>query len=248
MSDPSSEIRIGTCGFAEAQDSIFGDFSILEIQKTFYQPPKIETAERWRAKAPSDFTFTLKAWQLVTHESSSPTYRRLTEDLTDEQRSNCGAFRWNETTRWAWRRTQGIADALEAEAILLQTPKSFEPTRDHLSNLRTFLTEADRHERMIVFEPRGPQWTSEVVADIASELDIVHGVDPFLRAPATDGLHYYRLHGRPEYEYYYEYTEEDFTELRAKIPDEESTWIFFNNQSMADDARTLRDLLGKRAR
>lgn len=60
-------LHVGTCGFAEAQDDLFRDFSILEVQKTFYQPPKVETAQRWRRKAPSDFVFTMKAWQLITH-------------------------------------------------------------------------------------------------------------------------------------------------------------------------------------
>lgn len=60
MRSPSG-CRIGTCGFAEAQKNIFEDFSILEVQKSFYQPPKIETAKRWRRKAPSDFAFTVKA-------------------------------------------------------------------------------------------------------------------------------------------------------------------------------------------
>lgn len=237
-------IRIGTCGFAEVQDKLFSDFSLLEVQKTFYQPPKVETAERWRRKAPSDFVFTLKAWQLITHESSSPTYRRLTESLSDEERSQCGRFRWNDTTRKAWDRIQRIADALEAPSILFQTPKSFEPTRDNLSNIRTFLSQANRDGRTIVFEPRGEDWTDEVVEDLANDLDIVHGVDPFLRSPATTGLRYYRLHGRPNYTYSYTYTTEDFEELEEQIPDDEAAWIFFNNRTMADDARELQERLG----
>lgn len=239
-------IRIGTCGFAEAQNKLFSDFSLLEVQKTFYQPPKVETAERWRRKAPSDFVFTVKAWQLITHESSSPTYRRLTESLSDEERSLCGRFRWNDTTRKAWDRIQRVADALEAPAILFQTPKSFEPTRDNLSNIRTFLSQANRDRRTIVLEPRGEDWTDELVNDLADNLDIVHGVDPFLRSSATTGLRYYRLHGRPNYTYSYTYTAEDFEQLEEEIPDDEAAWMFFNNRTMADDARELQGRFGIR--
>lgn len=83
MDAASESCRIDTCGFAEAQDKVFEDFSILEVQKTFYQPPKVETAKRWRRRVPPEFAFAAKAWQLITHESSSPTYRRLSESLSD---------------------------------------------------------------------------------------------------------------------------------------------------------------------
>lgn len=241
-SDP--RIRIGTCGFAEAQDKLFSDFSLLEVQKTFYQPPKVKTAKRWRRTAPSDFVFTVKAWQLITHESSSPTYRRLTESLSDEERAQCGRFQWNDTTRMAWDRIQRIADELEAPAILFQTPKSFEPTNGNLSNVRTFLSQADRDGRTIVFEPRGEDWTDDIVEDLADDLDIVHGVDPFLRLPATTGPRYYRLHGRPNYTYSYTYTADDLEELEDHIPEDEPAWILFNNRTMADDARELQQRLG----
>ncbi|MHC1610664.1 MAG: DUF72 domain-containing protein [Candidatus Methanospirareceae archaeon] len=33
-------------------------------------------AERWRLRAPKEFEFTVKAWQLITHEPTSPTYRK----------------------------------------------------------------------------------------------------------------------------------------------------------------------------
>lgn len=244
MTDALSDTRVGTCGFAEAQDTLFADFSILEVQKTFYQPPKVETAQRWRRKAPSDFVFTLKAWQLITHESSSPTYRRLRESLTDEALDRCGRFRWNETTREAWARTQEIADALDAEAILFQTPKSFEPTGENLTHLRTFLSEIDRRGRTMVFEPRGSAWTDEIVRDLATDLNFVHGVDPFLRSPVTNGLQYFRLHGRPEYTYSYSYTEQDFATLEAERSTSEAAWLLFNNRTMADDARALQERFG----
>ncbi len=50
---------------------------MLELQKTFYRPPRLPTAERWRRETPAEAEFTLKAWQLITHEPSSPTYRRV---------------------------------------------------------------------------------------------------------------------------------------------------------------------------
>jgi uncharacterized protein YecE (DUF72 family) len=63
-------VKVGCCGFAGSQGRCFRDFRLVEVQQTFYEPPRVTTAERWRAKAPADFEFTLKAWQLITHEAT----------------------------------------------------------------------------------------------------------------------------------------------------------------------------------
>ena len=57
--------------------SYFADFDCIEIQSTFYDPPALAVARKWRAAAPPGFAFCIKAWQLITHEAASPTYRRL---------------------------------------------------------------------------------------------------------------------------------------------------------------------------
>lgn len=54
----------------------FKQFKLVEVQQTFYKLPKLETALKWRGTAPSDFEFTLKASQLITHPAASLTYRR----------------------------------------------------------------------------------------------------------------------------------------------------------------------------
>jgi hypothetical protein len=49
-------IQTGCCGFAAAHEEYFGTFPLIEIQKTFYQPPRVSTAERWRKEeAPEEF-------------------------------------------------------------------------------------------------------------------------------------------------------------------------------------------------
>lgn len=108
-----------------------------------------------------------------------------------------------------------------------------------MSHLRTFLSAIHRGERTIVFEPRGSDWTDELVRTLATDLEFVHGVDPFLRSPVTTGLQYFRLHGRPDHTYSYSYTDEDFSALEKKMSGAEASWVLFNNRTMADDARTL---------
>lgn len=62
-------IKIGCCGFAMGQQEYFRQFQVVEIQNTFYRLPRLATAEKWRRAAPPSFEFTMKAWQLITHES-----------------------------------------------------------------------------------------------------------------------------------------------------------------------------------
>lgn len=238
-------VLVGTCGFAEAQDKIFRDFSILEVQRTFYQPPKLATAEAWRRKAPDGFVFTLKAWQLLTHAASSPTYRHLREPLSRSQRSHVGGFRWNAVTHMAWERTQEIAAALQAEAIVFQTPKSFLPEEDNLRRLYEFFEAIDRDGRRMVFEPRGPAWEKSLVRHLVQDLDLVHAVDPFLRQPVGRGLRYFRLHGCPVYHYHYQYTDEELCSLARLLTGAWPHRVLFNNDAMANDARRFRALIAQ---
>ena len=47
-------------------------FPVVELQTPFYEPPTIEVASRWRALAPPEFRFCLKAWQLIGAFSGQP--------------------------------------------------------------------------------------------------------------------------------------------------------------------------------
>lgn len=232
-----AQVRVGTCGFAEAQTRLFQEFDIVEVQQTFYQPPQINTVTRWRANAPQGFVFTLKAWQLLTHEPTSPTYRRLTENLGHARLARAGSFKWNDVTRMAWARTQEIAEALAAEAVVFQTPRSFQPSPENLRRLYRFFEQIDRKRRRMAFEPRGEAWDDALLRKLMADLDPIHVVDPFLRKPVGRGLRYFRLHGRPAYRYRYRYTDADLLQLESALNKAWPNWVLFNNDAMADDAR-----------
>ncbi len=239
------DVCVGTCGFAEAQARTWADFDAVEIQQTFYEPPQLITARRWRAAAPPGFRFSLKAWQLLTHEPRSPTYRRLRTPLSEAERAQAGGLRWNELTRRAWQRTAAIADALRAEAIVFQTPPSFTPSPAHIARLRHFFRALPRGPWRLVFEPRGDGWHDALLAPLLEELDLVHGTDPFLRPALGGGMRYYRLHGRPAYHYGYRYRDEDLARLQGWLDPVLPNRVLFNNRYMAEDARRFRRRLGR---
>lgn len=229
-------VRVGCCGFPVARRRYFETFSAVEIQQTFYQPPRAATAESWRAEAPAGFEFTLKAWQLITHEARSPTYRRLREPLSPAEARSCGAFRKSEIVERAWERTRAVARALGARLVLFQAPPSLTPTHEHIRNIRRFFRDIERDGLTCAWEPRG-QWRDDVVSGLCRELDLVHAVDPFQRHPVTTGPCYFRLHGRtgPRYRY----TPEDMQRLAELCRCYGRGYCLFNNVAMWDDARAF---------
>ena len=232
-------IKIGCCGFRSSRDSYYPLLDSVEVQHTFYQPPQVSTHERWREEAPARFTFTLKAWQLITHGSSSPTYRRLKRELTETEKERAGSFRSSRIVKEAWEVTRACAEALGAPAILFQCPASFKPTRTNLENLRRFFTKIKRDKASFCFEPRGG-WPREVVLDLCEELDLWHVVDPFKERTVTPTRCYFRLHGRGGWRYTYE--DGELQELLYMLPEESISYVFFNNREMLTDAVRFKEM------
>jgi uncharacterized protein YecE (DUF72 family) len=238
-------IKVGCCGFRRAQSEYAAQFAVVEVQQTFYQPPQVKTLERWRADAPPDFEFTLKAWQLITHEARSPTYRRLKRELTEAEKAEAGSFRPTGIVREAWDVTLACAEALKATRVLFQCPSSFTPTREHVRDLRQFFAHIEHTRRNLVclWEPRG-NWPEELVRELCGELDLTHVVDPFAARTLTPGRCYYRLHGRTGWRYQYE--EDELAELITMLPPKGVSYVLFNNVRMLDDAARFQELARER--
>jgi uncharacterized protein YecE (DUF72 family) len=239
-------VKIGCCGFAGSQASYFEQFQLVEVQQTFYEPPRLSTAQRWRGLAPADFEFTLKAWQIITHEATSPTYRRLRTPLNDKSSQAVGSFKPTEEVRAAWMRTREIALALRARAIVFQCPASFQPTPDNTENLRQFFKAVRRETRrgderfVFAWEPRGP-WPEATIAELCKDLDLVHAVDPFVRRPVTRDGFYFRLHGLGGYRH--RYSDAELRRLAEWVQGFPGGYCLFNNLSMREDAQRFARLL-----
>jgi uncharacterized protein YecE (DUF72 family) len=231
---------IGCCGFAEAQDKYFAEFAAIEIQQTFYQPPNLETARRWREKAPPHFEFALKAWQLITHAATSPTYRRLRQPLSEKAKKRAGSFQPTDEVWQAWETTRQIAEVLHARFIVFQCPASFAPSTENQSNLRQFFNKFERGKFQYIWEPRG-NWQPEQICSLCEELNLIDGVDPFQRLPShTQTEQYFRLHGIGGYRY--QFTDDDLRRV-ADWCQVAPTWTMFNNTHMLDDARRFTKLM-----
>jgi len=238
--------RIGLCGFTMAFEDYVREYRLVEVQQTFYEPPRHGTMRRWRALAGSDFEFTIKAWQLVTHDASSPTYRRLRSPLSDVDRAAAGGFRTSPIVLRAWERTLDCAAILRATAILLQCPASFRPAEGNIERLRMFFATIERPSGVrMLWEPRGP-WPADVVAALCRDLDLVHVVDPFVSTTVTPEHTYLRLHGTTGARHVY--TEAELEQLADMLPaaPDPPAYVLFNNLPRIEDARRFRTILARR--
>ena len=233
-------LKVGLCGFTVGAAAYVKAFEVVEVQQTFYDPPAAETLERWRARAPADFEFTMKAWQVITHVGTSRTYRRLRRPFSGRQQEEAGAFRVNDTVLAAWRETAAAAAILRATAILFQCPPSFRANAENADAMRRFFGAIERLDHVqYLWEPRG-DWPDQLVHELCQQLRLVHVVDPFVRPSVTPERLYWRLHGNGSH--YATYSDEELRQLHRWLPPNGPRYIMFNNIPRAKDAKRFLEL------
>lgn len=199
----------------------FENYSLVELNTTFYQYPRLETVEGWREKAPENFEFTVKAHQDISHKSK---------------------MRLDETSRQAFETMKKICKTLKAKILLIQTPGSFRP--DKLGDAEKFFRTVDREGLTLIWETRGSEWEKaevyERLSRVLKSLDVVHVTDPFRVLPAyTSQTAYFRLHGLGKELYYYQYNDGELRKLGEIVNSFEkegkTVYVLFNNLSMFED-------------
>lgn len=215
---PSDEIKVECCGFPVAKDKYYHHFWVVELQKTFYQPPDLATVQKW---------------QLITHPPTSPTYRRLCLSIPEKVKKNYGYFKPTEEILTAWAKIDEICQNLGTKVIVFQCPASFTPTQEHKRNLRKFFRSIERRDYIFCWEPRG-KWNDYEIESLCKELGLVHCVDPFKSKPTYGKIKYFRLHGIGGYRY--RYTNEDLKNLKTKQLKRTQVYYMFNNMYMFEDA------------
>ncbi len=181
----------------------------------------------------------MKAWQLITHKPTSPTYHRLREKIAPTQSDRYGWFQPTREVFEAWNRTEQFARILGASVIVFQCPASFRPEHKPVANMREFFTRIDREGFQFVWEPRG-DWPEELIQQLCEDLQLIHCVDPFQHKPQYGDFQYFRLHGITGYAY--RYTDMDLQRLQTWV-ESKCTYVLFNNQWMRDDALQFRKLI-----
>jgi uncharacterized protein YecE (DUF72 family) len=157
-------------------------FDTLEINTSFYGPPKAQTTRGWAEHVEGNprFRFTAKLWRGFTHE------RNATEK--DEKLVRDGM--------------DPLVEAGRLGAVLMQFPISFQNTPEN----RAYVVELHRRfgEYPLVLEVRHSSWGDQTTLEMLAELGIGFcNIDqPLLgkalrpTAEKTSPVGYVRLHGR----------------------------------------------------
>lgn len=237
-------LKVGLCSWQSSQEKYYQNFDLIEIDSTFYKLPMTKTAQRWRDQAPEGFTYTMKALQIITHEPYSPTYEKGGLNIPGPRWKEYGSFRPTAPVFEAWEQTREIASILKSPIVVFQCPTQFNPTPQHIANLREFFTQIERGAIRCAWEPRGTDWKVEQVRELCAELDLIHCVDPFLNLPAYGTPRYYRLHGSADYTY--QFTDADLELIKTFVRDQ-PVYCLFNNVHMWEDAARFKELMGMRS-
>lgn len=105
-------------------------FPLVEVDSTYYTPPNERNSDLWVARTPSDFTFNIKAFSLLTQHPTRPT--ALYKDLRPEGESKKNLYLKDldeSTVDKVWERFRSALEPLHAAgklgAVLFQFPQWF---------------------------------------------------------------------------------------------------------------------------
>lgn len=245
-------VYVGCCGFPCARSKYYSLFKVVELQNTFYELPSVEWASSIRSEAPEDFRFAVKAWQVITHPYTSPTWKKMKKKPSGNL-DNYGYLKPTRENIEAFARTIEVARALKADIVVLQTPPSMPYNSESIKWVRRFFEEAKSYvgkEIIVGWELRGELARAPELSKVLDDYDILHVVDVFRARPLrkhSRGVFYTRLHGigPGEVNYSYNYTDSDLKKLIEILLEEdfEEAYVMFNNVKMLDNGLRLKEML-----
>lgn len=216
-------------------------FSLVELDFTYYQMPGLKTIQGLARKSPPGFLFAVKANRQMTHEWQ--------KNSMDEVEKISMMF---------WQNLTPLYEEGKIGCLLLQFPYAFQRSPENLTFLEHF-----RHwfsEKIpLVIEFRHRSWVSQEVFSFLKEKTFnfccvdepdLPGLFPPL-AVTTGNLSYLRFHGRNKAKWWnhkevgerydYLYSDEELNEWLPKIrtleKHSETVMVLFNNCHFGQAAR-----------
>lgn len=191
----SPEPSVGTVGFAASVKHLLKKLHCAEYVESFQGHPGQASLERLRDRAGDRFKFVVQASCALTYQAADPVRRRAHLPYLPPGATEDG-LEVNETVRRAWSFTRGVAEALGASAIYLQTPHSFRPTSTNRRRLTRFADQISCSEtRRIIWDGQGLWAKSETLA-ICRDLGWIPCLDPLVDEIPQLGEGYLRVLGK----------------------------------------------------
>lgn len=196
-----TDYLIGTGGWAyfkipgesslEAYSKVF---NFVEVNYTFYEYPNVKRVEHWRRVVPSNFTFSVRCHQDLTHkiglrpvDEAYGTLARMIE--------YCGV--------------------LNSPFLVLETPRSYVLDSRAVGDAKDFLSSVNLKGVQLVWDVRAPLTVE--VTDLMQDLGIVQSVDLSWQEPSVSSeVIYSRLFGKGWHNRY-QFTDDELLEINSKV-------------------------------
>ncbi len=203
-------------------------FDTVELNAPFYSWPTIANVRKWLLQVEdSDFVYTIKANELITHVKAFKVVKRIIKDFNF------------------------IADILNKHmgCFLYQFPPNYKYTKKRLDNI---IAQLDLRRRNVV-EFRHESWWNEKVYSAFREAGITFCSCSAPNLPneliKTSDSIYLRLHGVSKW-FRHNYSRDELKEWAKRVKESEAkyVWVYFNNSFNAFSAKnalTLRSILEK---
>jgi len=194
-------------------------FDFVEVNSTFYEMPSPRSVKTWRGTVPSDFEFSVRCHQSVTHknqlEPTEETYKTFNEMIR-------------------------ICQDLNSNFLVLQTPESLEFINEKIESIRNFFSSVNLKGTRIAWEIRQRQGRSPPadLINLMRDNNFIHCVDLSKENPAYDSdIIYTRLFGKGEHNIY-QFTDEELKTIdkRATAKEYDTIAVSFHCVKMYKDA------------
>ena len=231
------EIRVGTAswtdptmlranvfyppGISSAEDRLrfyASQFSVVEVDSTYYSLPERATAQLWAERTPAHFTFHVKAHALMTGQPTevSRLPKGLVELLPASVASKAKIYAKDlsaELTEALWTRfidaLSPLAEAAKLGGVLLQYPRWFLPTPENKERIAESAVRLAGIPATVEFRnglwfssAKSTDWTLDMLRDLGLTHVMVDGPPglessvPAVFGVTTPHLAMVRLHGR----------------------------------------------------
>jgi uncharacterized protein YecE (DUF72 family) len=182
-----TDYLIGTGGWAyfnvpdKPPLKVYSDiFNFVEVNYTFYEYPDLRLVEQWRRSVPSDFTFSVRCHQDLTH--------RIGLKPVDE------AYR-------VLIRMLSYCDILGAPFLVLETPASYIINHAEAKQARTLFSSFNFRGVNLAWEIRAP--VTKDALDLMQDFNMIECVDLSVKPPSVaSDVVYSRLFGKGKHNIY----------------------------------------------
>jgi uncharacterized protein YecE (DUF72 family) len=191
----TADVRIGTVGFTAPQPQVLKRLQCVEFVESFQGHPGTAGLKRLRSRAAKHFTFVVQGSCALTHAAADPVRQKARLPYLPEGAAEDGLHD-SESVRAAWDFTEGVAQALNASTVYLQTPQAFRPTRANRQRLSRFAERITAPgDRQIVWDGQG-LWSQQESLSICRDLAWIPCLDPLVDDVPPLQACYLRVLGR----------------------------------------------------